>query len=58
MQQVKIIPDNDRVILELNVPKSLADRLGGFLESQANKRIAPPDPVPPGVGPAVGPGGK
>ena len=58
LQQVKIIPDNDRVILELNVPKSLADRLGGFLESQAKKRIAPPDPVPPGVGPAVGPGGK
>lgn len=44
LKQVRIMPDQDRVMLELNVSKPLADRLGRFLESQAKKRIAPPDP--------------
>jgi|GEM_PF-2388342 len=53
LKQVRIAPDQDRVMLELNVSKPLADRLGRFLESQAKKRIAPPDPgLPQTVVPA------
>jgi len=53
LKQVRIAPDKDRVMLELNVSKPLADRLGQFLESQAKKRIAPPDPgLPQTVVPA------
>lgn len=51
LRQVKVVPDRDRVVLELDVPKQLAERLGTFLESQAKKRIAPPDPVPPRMTP-------
>lgn len=58
LRQVKIAPDRDRVILELNISKPLAERLGRFLESQAKKRIAPPDPVPPQTAPGPAPMGK
>jgi len=57
LKQVRLAPDKDRVILELNVSKPLADRLGQYLESQAKKRIAPPDPVPPQT-PAAATAGK
>lgn len=49
LQQLKIMPDGSRVILELAVSRSLAERLARYLELQAKKRIAPPDPVPPDI---------
>ena len=45
LRRVKIAPDRDLVRFELDVSKSLAGRLGIFLENEAKKRIAPPDPV-------------
>ncbi len=44
MNQLKVTPENERVRLELNIPGELADRIRGFLESQAAKRLAPPPP--------------
>ena len=46
LQQVKIMPDGDRVVLELAVSRAFAERLVRYIGEQAKKRIIPPDPVP------------
>ena len=50
LQKLKIMPDGNRVILELAVSRAFAERLVRYLGEQAKKRIIPPDPVPRDIG--------
>lgn len=58
LKQVKITPDQDRVRFELNVSQPLGERLKSYLESQAKKRVIPPDPVPGQAPPSDSAGGR
>ena len=49
LRQVRIMPEGKRVILELAVSRSFAERLVRYLGEQAKKRLIPPDPVPPDI---------
>ena len=46
LKRVRVMPDGDRVILELEIPRPMAERLIRYFGEQAKKRIIPPDPVP------------